>query len=373
MSFRRVFLNAPEAAAVRVALLAHGPLGPARGRACQGSSGSARRALVCVFMAALFLAACAPAVRGPGPAMGTPELTGEAFIAADGAVLPLRVWKPEGTPRAVLLALHGFNDYANFFDDPGDFLALRGVQSYAFDQRGFGAAPAPGTWAGVDAYVADARSVLAEIKAHHPGVPLYMQGTSMGGAVAMLAASGAGAPAVDGVILAAPAVWGRVTMPWYQRLVLWVGAHTVPWMTLTGRGLGIVPSDNYEMLVALAADPLIIKETRVGAIYGLVNLMDAALDAAPDFRATALILYGEKDEIIPKGPTRMMLEALPEAARARQRIALYEGGFHMLLRDLQAATVWKDMAAWMVDPVGPLPSKADRRGLEPLGISKARK
>ena len=157
-------------------------------------------------------------------------------------------------------------------------------------------------------------------------------------------------------------------MPWYQRLALWIGANAVPQMTLTGRGLDIVPSDNHEMLVRLNQDPLVIKQTRIDTIYGLVNLMDAALAAAPDLTTPTLVLYGERDEIIPKAPTRRMLETLPAS---RHRVALYKNGFHMLLRDLQAATVWRDMVAWINNQNAPLPSKADQRSLGSLGITEA--
>ena len=54
-------------------------------------------------------------------------------------------------------------------------------------------------------------------------------------------------------------------------------------------------------------------------------------------------------------------------------MALYEEGFHMLLRDLQAATVWKDMAAWIINRTAPLPSKADRSSLETLGMKEVRR
>ena len=64
-----------------------------------------------------------------------------------------------------------------------------------------------------------------------------------------------------------------------------------------------------------------------------------------------------------------MLEALPAD---RHRIALYEGGFHMLLRDLQAATVWKDMASWIINRNAALPSKADRSSLKAFGMTEAR-
>ena len=322
------------------------------------------------ILLALFAGACAPTLVPPGAARQQPEITDSAFIAADGAHLALRTWlpqekttgKPEEKPRAVVLVLHGFNDYSNFFDDPGDYLKLRGVAAYAYDQRGFGANANPGSWAGAAAYARDAADAARALKRRYPDTPLYMLGSSMGGAVAMLALSGNERPPVDGVILAAPAVWGRATMPLYQRLALWLGAHTLPWMTVTGRGLGIVPSDNYEMLVRLGRDPKVIKETRIDTLYGLVNLMDAGLAAASDLKTPALILYGERDQIIPKRPTRLMLESLT----GPHRLALYEGGYHMLLRDLPAQTVWKDIASWIADRDAPLPSGADKRDIKNL-------
>jgi len=113
------------------------------------------------------------------------------------------------------------------------------------------------------------------------------------------------------------------------------------------------------MLKRLGLDPLVIKATRVDAIYGLTNLMDRALDSAPDFRLPALILYGEKDEIIPKEPTRLMLGRLPRTEKGNRRVAVYENGYHMLLRDLRADVAWRDIAHWIADSETPLPSGAD--------------
>lgn len=303
---------------------------------------------------------CAPVVVGSGPPVGAPALDGDVFVAADGARLPIRAWLPEGArPRAVILALHGFNDYAAFFEAPGAWFADRGIASYAFDQRGFGDAPHPGKWAGTEAMVADAGAVVAALRARHPGVPLYVVGASMGGAVAMVAMTAADPPAIDGTVLAAPAVWGRETMAWHRNAALWLAAHTVPWLEVSGRGLRLAPSDNVEMLRALGRDPRIIKETRIDAIYGLVDLMDAALDAAAAFGAPALILYGANDEIMRPGPTEEMLARLPAEAQGRRRLAVYADGYHMLLRDLQAETVWRDIAAWIDDPAAPLPSGAE--------------
>lgn len=314
----------------------------------------------------LVVAACAPRIEAAGPPIVEPALAAETFVAADGAKLPLRVWRPDGEPSAVVLALHGFNDYSNAFAAVGAFLAGRGIALYAYDQRGFGATATRGLWPGIPTLTADLGTAAALLRRSHPAIPLYVLGESMGGAVAMVAMTGPQPPAVDGIVLAAPAVWGRDTMPWYQRAALFVASHTVPWLKVSGRGLGLKPSDNIEMLRALSRDPVVIKETRVDAIHGLADLMDAALAAAPRLNGQVLVLYGEKDEIIPREPSFRMLGSLPAAERRHQRAALYENGFHMLMRDLQAPTVWADLAAWLKAPHAPLPSGADTHARQVL-------
>ncbi len=312
-----------------------------------------------VLLAAL-LGACAPTLHAPGEAIQNPMLAGNGIHTADGQILPMKTWAPTSSaPKAVIIALHGFNDYSNFFAAPGAFLANHGVQSYAYDQRGFGAAPGPGLWPGTETLTDDLEAMIRLIRHRHPGTPLYLLGDSMGGAVILVTGGGGSITGIDGVILAAPAVWGRITMPWYQWLSLWIGVRLTPALKLTGEGLGIKPSDNREMLLALGRDPLVIKATRIDAMHGLVDLMDAALENAAGFKTPALILYGEKDEIIPKVPTRMMLARMPEAGRNNRRVALYQDGYHMLLRDLKAEVAWRDILGWIADPEKPLASGAD--------------
>jgi alpha-beta hydrolase superfamily lysophospholipase len=298
----------------------------------------------------------------------TPVVADDAIVTRDGTRLPLRRWDAEagpdanaGKPRAVIVALHGMSDYSNAFDMPGKVWAKLGITTLAYDQRGFGRSDNPGVWAGAEAMRADLNDAVAAARARYPGVPVFVLGESMGGAVvltALASATGADASAdapilnVDGVILAAPAVWSRGDMPLTYRAALFLAAHLVPGMILSnsaaGRVVTIIPSDNMPMLRALGRDPLFQKKTRTATLFGLVNLMDEAR-TAPERMTKAppiLFLYGANDQIIPAKPTQAVIAALGAKAAFFQ-VKRYEHGWHMLLRDMEGESVDKDVADWI--------------------------
>lgn len=318
-----------------------------------------------LFVVLLLLAACAPCFSEPETMNRPPEMTDTAFISFDGAALPRRNWLPSGPPRAILLALHGYNDYSAFITAAARFFQEWDIAVFSYDQRGFGAAPRPGRWGGQETMGRDLHTIIDLLGKQHPGIPLYLLGDSMGGAVILATGSRTPRLAVDGVILVAPAVWARATMPWYQRAALWLGARLLPWLRVSPKGLDITPSDNRQMLQALGRDPLVMKESRIDALHGLTNLMDAAYEAAARFDHRLLLLYGARDEIIPAGPmSDVFRRRLRTSFVAPQRLLVYDNGYHMLLRDLQAEVVWSDILAWLAVPAADLPSVRQGRAAE---------
>ena len=274
----------------------------------------------------------------------------------DGYRLPIRRWGDSDGARAVVLAVHGFNDYSNAFAALGPVLAEQQILTYAYDQRGFGSSSQRGLWAGTGRMIVDLHTLLRLLRQRHPGLPMLLIGESMGGA--LIIAAKAVPRLADGAILVAPAVWSRDQMPAYQRAALWVTTNTVPWLELTGDGLDIQPSDNIEMLRGLGADPLVIKGTRVDALWGVSNLMDRAADAVTKLQGPLLVLYGEHDEIIPQSAFCRMVEELPDSGLDID-LVLYRDGWHMLTRDLQGKRVAADIAAWIDDPTPLLPSQEE--------------
>jgi alpha-beta hydrolase superfamily lysophospholipase len=310
------------------------------------------------LVAVCTLTACAPAEQRYRKSADAPRLTATHLVTGDGHRLPVTRWLPKGdaAPKAVIVALHGFNDYSNAFAIPGKYFRRRGVALYAYDQRGFGRTRYHGVWAGQSNLTRDLRQMVQVVAKRHPGVPLFLLGESMGGAVVVATLAATPPPEVKGAILTAPAVWGDETMNALYRNTLWLAAHTMPRMRLSGRGLKILASDNIEMLRAMSKDPLIIKRTRVDAVYGIVRLMDTAYRKIGKIQTPLLLLYGANDQVIPKDSVQRAIRRIAAPLHS----AYYPEGYHMLLRDLKGRVVQKDILAWIGNPYHMLPSGYDR-------------
>ena len=326
-----------------------------------------RGPLIWLAVVLVVVAGCTPRLEPAGPVITAPRLADDHFVAADGAKLPVRRWLPPGPERAVIIGLHGFNDYSNAFDAPAAFWAAKGIATYAYDQRGFGDAPNPGIWAGAATMTDDLRAVVAAVRARHPGRPVYLVGVSMGGAVAL------------GRDVERQSAAGRRRGPG--------GACR----------LGAAQPDGPVALAALGAvefDALADADGAGAANPALRQHRDAARarprqegdqgDAGrrhqgacrPDGRGVrrhrprsgCRCSFSTASATRSFPARRLSMPCARSRTTAPVRTALYANGYHMLLRDLKAETVLGDIATWVGDTKAPLPSGAERGPAHPDGL-----
>lgn len=292
----------------------------------------------------LSLSACSSTGFPNGTEAIKPQLGQRVFFTAgDGVELVVYRWQPSGKVRGHLLLLHGFNEYSGAFAEVGEEFARHGISVWAYDQRGFGRSPHRGLWAGAERMAQDAREMAALIRKTSGDLPLALAGMSMGGAVGLLAA---GKPVdVDALVLVAPAVWTRETQPFYQRWALDIAKTVAPSWSPTGESLKIRPSDNIAMLRRIWKSPWMIRKSRIDTVAGLVDLMDKGYAAAPAVTVPTLLLYGDKDELVPEEPVNLLWERLPKRWNTHQ--IRYKNGWHMLMRDLQGKKVIADIVKWL--------------------------
>jgi acylglycerol lipase len=105
--------------------------------------------------------------------------------------------------------------------------------------------------------------------------------------------------------------------------------------------------------------------TRLDAVYGLVNMMEQAFKSVHKVPPQTLVLYGSKDQIIPRPSVERTVARLPQNIQSVE----YPDGYHMLTRDLQAQRVWADIAAFIDDPQAVVPSRTGQQGLGAITVS----
>lgn len=103
---------------------------------------------------------------------------------------PMRSWLPTGQPKMAVLCIHGLGLHSGSYEDLAQRWIKDGVAVYAIDARGFGQWYKRGEpKLDFDATIKDIGEVSDLIAKEHPGVPLFVMGESMGGALALQAAS----------------------------------------------------------------------------------------------------------------------------------------------------------------------------------------
>ena len=318
----------------------------------------------------LLLSACAtPHLQSPqspplgftGPRIEAGSLDRGAFVVQDGARLPYLRWSPENgqPPWAVIIALHGFNDHYASFRLAGPWWATRGIETWAYDQRGFGLAPHRGEFAPESLTSADLRTIVALVRAERPGALIVVAGESMGGSSTIAAFGSEAPPDADRVVLLAPGVWGWSSQGPFNSAGLWAAARLMGAKAVEPPSFAvrhIRASDNTLELVRNGRDPLSIIATRFDSLHGLVDLMETATNRLGAVEKPTLLLYGAHDQIVEKRPMRLALERAGQ--RPNLRTAYYRDGWHILNRDLQGEVVYRDIEAWLRDAAAPLPSGA---------------
>ncbi|EKF75847.1 alpha/beta hydrolase [Alcanivorax hongdengensis A-11-3] len=255
----------------------------------------------------------------------------------------VRLWQPDTAPRGVILGLHSFGDFSAAFDLTGQALARAGYVVQSYDQAGFGDRGLHGHWAGETRLVDEACQQIHQLADHYQQ-PVFLLGESLGGAVAMLAARQC-PQQVAGLILAAPAVREGIRFRYGWNLLIGSAAAVWPSYPLTVERDPQDPTLAPDSALRLAEDPRVMRQVRMDTYWGLIKLADSASDMAAQLRQPTLLLYGGKDESVPRAGIDHLRQHLAEHLSWHY----YPQGPHLLLQSRQWQDVTDDIRQWLAD------------------------
>jgi len=263
---------------------------------------------------------------------------------ADGLTLATRTWTPHDRPKAAVLIVHGINEHSGRYAHVAARLMLHDYAVFSYDHRAHGRSEGkPRAYIDrIEALEEDLQRVVQWAEAEAPGLPLFLLGHSMGGAVVARYVQEHGDEGLAGVILSSAAL--KIPDDYPLRRFAGIAARLLPRFSPPGRTRGNLARDP-AVGRAWDEDPLTFKggvRSRTGFL--LLHACAETLDHAERFTKPLLIFHGTADRVTDPAGSQALYEA---AAAEDKTFNLYEGSYHETMNDLDKERVLDDLAAWL--------------------------
>uniref|UniRef100_A0ABI7WSY7 Serine aminopeptidase S33 domain-containing protein n=1 Tax=Felis catus TaxID=9685 RepID=A0ABI7WSY7_FELCA len=239
------------------------------------------------------------------------------LVNADGQYLFCRYWKPTGTPKALIFVSHGAGEHCGRYDELAQMLVGLELLVFAHDHVGHGQSE------GERMVVSDFHVFIRDVLQHvdvmqkdYPGLPVFLLGHSMGGAITILTA--AERPGLfSGMVLISPLVLAS------------------PESATTFK------VDIYN------ADPLICR-AGLKVCFGnqLLNAVTRVERALPKLTLPFLLLQGSADRLCDSKGAYLVMESSKSQDKT---LKIYEGAYHVLHKELPEVTnsVFHEINMWV--------------------------
>jgi acylglycerol lipase len=268
----------------------------------------------------------------------SPEIVEEA----SGLKIAFRSWRPEGTARAAIMLVPGFNAHSGSYEWVAEQFVGEDLAVYAVDLRGRGVSDGERFYVeAFEDYVRDVEAVMAIVKAREPGLPIFMLGHSAGGVVACLYTLD---HPNDLVGLICESFAHELPAPDFALAVFKGLSHLAPHAQVLH-----LPNESFSrdpnVVEAMNDDPLIAQEKQPTLTMAAMVRADERLKKEfPLITLPVLILHGTADKNTRPSGSQHFYE---NAGSPDKTLKLYEGGFHDLLNDTDKEVVMLDISQWI--------------------------
>lgn len=285
------------------------------------------------------------------------------FEGGDGRSIFHRAWLP-GSPRCLLILVHGFGEHSGRYEDLARFFAARGYAVHAHDHTGHGESSGPrGHVSDFSDFHDDLERFIALVRSEHPGLPCVLVGHSMGGlVVASLAVLRE--PDVDCIVLSGAALAiGKDVSPLKMKLARIIRRF---WPTLAmDAGLDVEGlSRDPEVVRRYLADPLVHGTATAAFGASMTETIDATQAAPSRVQRPVLVLHGADDPLCDPEGSRRFFEGLAVGEVADHAIHVYPNLRHEIFNEPEREQVYQDMDAWIEERLAGIGAGHDAAGDE---------
>ena len=267
-----------------------------------------------------------------------------SFAGHGGVRIAWRRVVPDAAPRGVVIVSHGYAEHFGRYREWTEHLASRGLAAVALDHRGHGTSEGPrGHVRDFDEFVADVRTLVAQVEGWWPSTPRLLFGHSMGGLISFLYLVKHG-DTVRAAALSSPAFALPPQGPRAQLALVGLLARIAPRIAFTTKLEPDALARDPEVGRAYVADPLVHRKATAGFASAFIRAQERALADAPKVTTPLLILQAEADRLVtPAGAT-----AIAGRLRCEHVLEMLPGYYHELLNEPPAerAKVVARLDAW---------------------------
>jgi len=266
----------------------------------------------------------------------------QTFEGVGGLNIFMRSWRPEGTPRAVTVLIHGFNAHSGYMTWPAEQFATNGFAAYALDLRGRGKSEGERFYVEqFSDYLGDVDKLVEIARAENHGLPVYVLGHSAGGVIASSYVF-EHQDKIAGLICESFAY--DVGLPNAAALLIKGISHITPHLHLYTLKNEIFSRDP-AVVAAMNSDPLIANESQPAETSAeLIKAAERLKENMPRFTVPAFIIHGTDDKATRYQGSQYFYDNVGSKDKT---LKLYEGGYHDLLNDIEKETVMSDILAWV--------------------------
>jgi lysophospholipase len=264
--------------------------------------------------------------------------------AADGNCLQGYRWAPAAPARGVVVVVHGLGDHARRYEALALELNAAGIAVLAQDHRGHaGSGGARQRLDSIEQLLGDVDVAVREARRHHPGLPVFLHGHSLGGLVVAQYVARRG-DALAGAVISSAALTRPTTASDGQVRVVSTLSALVPNLGLEALDPARVVRDP-SARVALGQDPQIARDKLPArTVATLLTGIDDLQARLPAVKRPVLILHGQADTITDPAGSRLLLE---RAGSTDKVLKQYGPALHDLLHEPEAAAVRREIVAFV--------------------------
>jgi len=249
-------------------------------------------------------------------------------------IAPCLAWVDRTKPiQAVIVCVHGLGLHNGTYEAFGKRMAELGFATYAIDVRGFGAwMEAKGREkVDFDLCLNDVRTTLKVVRRAHPGVPVFLLGESMGGAIALRVTS-MYPDLVDGLISSVPA--GDRFKQAKTSLKVAMALLSNPHKEINiGEGVVRQATQKEDLRKSWLEDPLARVKLSPKELVQFQSFMNGNHDCAKNIvKTSVLIVQGCQDKLVrPEGT----VELFNHLGTTDRQIVLIPNAEHLIFEEAQ--------------------------------------